>query len=200
MHDRTLQGDNIAYDQWAASYDDDVNSWQYKGPEMIVQKLISLSKAHQINLNAKTKILDAGCGTGLVAEKLRSNTLPGIIDGVDLNAEMVKVSQNKQAHGLSLYHDVAVADLLALDPNKKYDIILAGGVFLEGHCGPEHMVSMLNTLKNNGYAILTIRKTFYEANKKGFDDVFSNFKTDIELKDNYLEGAQAYLVTLKKAA
>lgn len=126
--------------------------------------------------------------------------LPGKIHGVDLNAEMVRASLEKVANGTAIYDSVEVADLLALNPAEKYDIILAAGVFLEGHCGPEHMAALLDTLNKNGYAILTIRKTFYEAQKNMFDAVFANYNTDIELKDNYLEGAEAYLVTLNKTA
>ena len=54
------------YKDWAGEYDKDLNEWGYAYPREL--KKILLSK---IRINKSAKILDAGCGTGYVAETLK---------------------------------------------------------------------------------------------------------------------------------
>ena len=60
----------------------------------------------QIKLNKKAKILDAGCGTGLVAEELNKLNYNNLI-GLDNSKEMLRLAKTKKIFKrlyLSLIH------------------------------------------------------------------------------------------------
>ena len=66
------------YDEWTVEnkYDKDMVDWKYSGP----QETVDIFKKHV--LNKDIKILDAGCGTGLVGielKKMGSKTLMELI-------------------------------------------------------------------------------------------------------------------------
>ena len=73
----------------------------------------------------KLNLLDLGCGTGLVGEKL--GRISGGMVGVDLAAQMVE-----QAAGHQVYdkiHTVNVLDAMAATPDALYDVVTACEVF-----------------------------------------------------------------------
>ncbi|SVE04903.1 uncharacterized protein METZ01_LOCUS457757, partial [marine metagenome] len=53
------------YRSWAKEYDNDLKEWGYTYPKQL-KKII-----YKIKIGRKSKILDAGCGTGLVAQTLK---------------------------------------------------------------------------------------------------------------------------------
>ena len=57
---------NKHYKNWADEYDSSMKEWGYAYPSKLKKILKS-----KIKLNKNIKILDAGCGTGYVAEALK---------------------------------------------------------------------------------------------------------------------------------
>jgi predicted TPR repeat methyltransferase len=51
------------YDDWASDYDKSLADWRYDAPD----KIASIVRA---NLTQESRILDAGCGTGLCGKAL----------------------------------------------------------------------------------------------------------------------------------
>ena len=73
------------YADWAQKYNQDVNSAEYSGP-VIAAKLLNQHLSEK-----KARILDAGCGTGLVGVELQR--LDYIhVDGFDLSLEMAELA------------------------------------------------------------------------------------------------------------
>lgn len=76
------------YNQWAASYDDDLAGQNYRTPERVAQALLRyLSDLH-------APILDFACGTGLSGQALRAVGYT-CIDGVDLSEKMLSMALKK---------------------------------------------------------------------------------------------------------
>ena len=75
------------YDKWTKEnkYDKDMFEWKYSGP----QETINLFKKY--NTKKDIKILDAGCGTGLVGLELKKNGFTNI-DGVDFSQKILTLA------------------------------------------------------------------------------------------------------------
>ena len=133
---------------------------------------------HLYNNLYYVKMLDFGCGTGLVGKEflnlvnkyaqndLKKNNfiLKYSLDGIDISENMI-AKNNKKENG---YNDLYCINLLDskifesfLKKNNNYDIIVCCGVFLEGHVSPTIIESIFTKLlKKNGVIIFTIRNTF----------------------------------------
>jgi len=95
-------------------------------------------------------IFDLGCGTGLVAEKLKFRS--SHLVGVDLSHKMIRLAQRKE-----IYDEVFVGSIeekLALY-RDEFDLIVAGDVFV--YYGDLATVFTLchQAMKNNGHFIFT---------------------------------------------
>ena len=156
------------YDQWAADgYDKTVAS-----NSIAVHNLVS----HFLSLvdsttNTPLRLLDAGCGTGRVAEVCRaqapaSNIEIGQIDGIDYSPGMMDIARSKK----ELYSLLDVVDLTKPFPktylDNTYDAMLCSGVFLQGHVGPEAIPELSRVVKPNGMLCFTVRPTFFEETKE----------------------------------
>lgn len=121
------------YGTWASSYDESFGKgWGYIAP----REIAGILKAEF----AGGVILDAGAGTGLVAEHLQSLT----IDAFDITPEMLLVAESKK-----LYRNLILGDLtkpLQL-PDAEYDAVISCGTFTHGHVGPECLPELLRVTK-----------------------------------------------------
>ena len=153
------------YKKWAENFDDDMLEWDYQAPEIASKLLDSY-------LNDKNaKILDAGCGTGLVGQILKKLGHQNI-DGIDFSQAMLDKIPN------NLYKTLKKFDL-----NKKininmltYDSIICVGTFTYGHVRPHALSELIRITKVNGYICFTVNEGVYE--KYGFD------KEILELENN----------------
>ena len=152
------------YKKWASDYDHDVVELAgYVGHLITSSLLISKLK------NKKAKILDAGCGTGLVGEILFENNYKNI-EGVDFSQEMLDEAIQKQ-----VYQSLRLVDLTKnLDyEDNLFDAIVCAGTFTCGHVGPKALLEMLRITKKAGYICFTVRKQEWEASpyKEIIDDL-----------------------------
>ena len=146
------------YDKWTKEnkYDKDMFEWKYSGP----QETINLFKKY--NTKKDVKILDAGCGTGLVGLELKKNGFTNI-DGVDFSQKM-----------LDLVPDQIYNNLFKMDLNQKikikddsYDGITCVGTFTYGHVNPPVLSEMIRICKKKSYISFTINLGIYK--EYGFD-------------------------------
>ena len=109
--------------------------------------------------NTKAKILDAGCGTGLVGNILYNKSYKNIV-GVDFSQEMLDRAFKK-----NIYQSLNLCDLTQkLDfKNNSFDAIVCAGTFTCGHVGPEALFEMVRITKKEGYISFTVRKQEWEA-------------------------------------
>ena len=142
------------YKNWAVNYESDViNLAGYVG-HLITSDLL-LSYLDDI----EAKVLDAGCGTGLVGEILFKNNFCNI-EGVDFSQEMLDIANQK-----NIYQSLKLVDLTKkLEyENDSFEAIICAGTFTCGHVGPETLREMVRVTKKGGYICFTVRKQEWEA-------------------------------------
>ena len=106
------------YDEWAESYDDDLDAWSYQAPGVVAQTVVSREP------NARS-VLDVGCGTGLVGKALRALGCTARIVGLDISRTSLRV-----AHQTGAYDQLESADLqqpLDIEDNGV-DVLVCVGV------------------------------------------------------------------------
>ncbi len=154
LHAADLDELEVIYKNWASDYEHDViHLAGYVGHLITTDLLLNYLK------NKKARVLDAGCGTGLVGEILHKNSFNNI-EGVDFSEEMLSVANQKK-----IYQSLRLVDLTKkLDyEDNSFDAIVCAGTFTCGHVGPEALKEMLRITKKAGYICFTVRKQEWEA-------------------------------------
>lgn len=146
------------YDEWAGSYDADLNDQKYVSPRRTVEAI----EANVRDSSKKHTILDAGCGTGLVGDCLAQSQLGKhmVLDGIDLSPGMLAIAQKK-----GIYRKLEAVDLskkIAL-PDASYDIIACVGTLTKGHVGPAVLRDFVRLLVHDGLIAATIHGEVWEV-------------------------------------
>ncbi len=152
------------YSEWAKEYDRElVGDCNYIAPQQAVKVLSQF-----VPQNAR--ILDAGCGTGLVGEVLHQNGYSNL-EGMDISAEML--AQARQKNVYTLLHQKVMGEPLDF-PSDSFDAITIVGVFTYGHAPSSSFDELIRICKPKGYVIFTMRMDFYEQSD------FSQKLTELE--------------------
>ena len=122
-------------------------------------------------LNKNFKILDAGCGTGLVGIELNKFGYSNI-EGIDFSQDMLNLVPR------GIYKKIKKIDLnktLKFKDNT-YDIVTCVGTFTYGHVKPHALDELIRIIKSKGLICFTINEGIYK--EYGFDNKIK------ELSDN----------------
>jgi len=146
------------YDEWGIKnkYDQDMVDWNYTGPK----ETVNVFKKYALNKNIK--ILDAGCGTGLVGVELKKYNYLNI-DGADLSKKLLDLVPK------GYYKKLIQTDLnkpINADDNT-YGGILCVGTFTYGHVKPHALDEFIRIAANKSLICFTINEGIYE--EYGFD-------------------------------
>ncbi len=79
------------FDRWASTYDDDLVARGYRAPWIAADALA------QLLCDRDRPILDAGCGTGLVGERLSRRGFTALV-GLDVSLDSLAVAQQKACY------------------------------------------------------------------------------------------------------
>jgi len=155
------------YKDWSDNnkYNKDMIEWNYTAPKETVNVL----KKYVLNKNFK--ILDAGCGTGLVGIELKKFGYLHV-EGIDFSQDMLDLAPE------GIYKNLQKADLnLNLKfKDDTYDSIVCVGTFTYGHVKAHALDELIRITKNKGFICFTINEGIYK--EYGFD------KKIKELTDN----------------
>ena len=146
------------YQDWTDNnkYNKDMVDWNYTAP----QETVSVLKKYALDKNYK--ILDAGCGTGLVGIELQKYGYSNI-EGIDFSQSMLDlIPQN-------IYKKIEKIDLNKplKFKNNIYDVVMCVGTFTYGHVKPHALNEIIRITKNKGLICFTINEGIYE--EYGFD-------------------------------
>ena len=146
------------YQDWTDNnkYNKDMVDWNYTAP----QETVSVLRKYALKKNSR--ILDAGCGTGLVGIELKKYGYSNI-EGVDFSQSMLDlVPQN-------IYQKIEKIDLNKplKFKNNIYDVVMCVGTFTYGHVKPHALDEIIRITKNKGLICFTINEGIYE--EYGFD-------------------------------
>ena len=155
----------VVYDQWAAKYDhdNDATLGTISQPKT-VEILTAVIKIH-------AKILDAGCGTGLVGAELAKRGYHAF-DGIDLSAGMLRYAK---ARGYTNLFQYSLSEPLPI-PDDAYDAIISAGLFTHGHVKANAIRELIRVTKSGGYLCFTINEGIYYS--QGFDKEIQSITDD----------------------
>ena len=146
-----------SYAKVAGSYEEYQKSVHWSGPRSVSDKWQALHADvinSQTSASEKHRVLDAGCGTGFIAEIFFSLVSPNLVElyGGDLSTDMLAKARAK-----NLYTELQIVNLKETLPYEAgfFDSIVSAGVFTPGHCGAECLPNLMQVLKRGGYLILT---------------------------------------------
>ena len=176
------------YRDWAKKYDYDND-----------HVLGTVSQPKSVNLlstrlkDKTAKIIDVGCGTGLVGEKLKAKDFI-YFDGVDISKDMLSIAKSRGYRNLflgSLNKQLPILD-------DAYDAAMCIGVFTHGHVSSDGFNELCRIVKPGGYVCFTINEGVFE--EYGFKEMIAEFQLNkawevISLyKDDYmtLENVKGY--------
>jgi len=138
-----------------------------------------------------SKVLDAGCGTGLAGAELASRGFM-LIDGIDVSPDMLKV-----ARGKNVYRRLAEADMTAplTLQDDAYDAAVCVGVFTNGHVGPDAIDELARVVRPGGTIVATVHENVWSRDgypdhldamqKSGSVEVLSTAVAPYHLKEDY---------------
>ena len=178
------------YDNWTneSQYNQDMVDWQYTAP----QHSVNLFKQHAPNKGMR--ILDAGCGSGLVGMELKKEGFMNL-RGVDFSQSMLDLVPDE------IYNSIELIDLnkpLYFKDNH-FDAIMCVGTFTYGHVKAHTLNEFIRITKNNGLICFTVNEGIYseyEFDKKIEELSINNLWKIIKLaKSPYIENkdVQAWL-------
>lgn len=157
------------YGEWAKEYDRElVEEGNYIAPQQGGNLLSQL-------VSQDARILDAGCGTGLVGEVLYRNGYSNL-DGMDISAEMLEQARQKNVY--NLLHQKVMGEPLDF-ASQSFDAIISVGVFTYGHAPSSSFDELIRISKSQGYIIFTMRMDFYEQSD------FKQKMTELEEEDKW---------------
>ena len=143
-----------AYKDWAGDYDaDTVGAFGY------VAHIASAEALAGVLEDTSARILDAGCGTGLVGEELAKKGYVHM-DALDFSREMLDEAARKNIYEQHMHADLSQP--LAMEDNQ-YDAVVCTGTFTYGHVKASAFDELVRITRPGGIICFTIREGAYEA-------------------------------------
>jgi len=152
------------YRDWAETYDDDVASHGYGLPSMMVRTVESALTARDPeaqHLDRSIRVVDAGCGTGLVGAALCDAGFDDL-HGVDLSEEMIQHAARRGVYS-SLMGAVDLSNRVPDELRGSADLVTAGGVFTVGHAPPSALETMASIARPLGVLVVSTREAYLES-------------------------------------
>ena len=161
-NDEDLQ---FVYKEWAAAYDHDNDNLLGT-----VSQPLSVQIFQEYIKDKTLRIIDVGCGTGLVGVELEKGGFSNF-DGIDISQEMIDIAKQR---GYSKLFIGSLNDSLPCE-NNEYDAALCVGVFTHGHVGSDRLDELVRIVKPGGIICFTVNEGVYDS--YGFGSIIKNLES-----------------------
>ena len=161
-NDEDLQ---VVYKEWATAYDHDNDNLLGT-----VSQPLSVQIFQEYIKDKSLRIIDVGCGTGLVGVELEKGGFSNF-DGIDISQEMIDIAKQRG------YAQLFIGSLNVSLPceNNEYDAALCVGVFTHGHVGSNRLDELVRIVKPGGIVCFTVNEGVYDS--YGFDSKIKNLES-----------------------
>ncbi|XP_028409812.1 methyltransferase-like protein 27 isoform X2 [Dendronephthya gigantea] len=168
-----------------------VEDYGYQGPVVAVELLSQ--KLKEFGYSNDARIVDLGCGTGLVGEQLWKNGYKNI-DGVDLTPELLELAKAKEIYGSLKQGKMGSPQCkeLGLEENR-YDAAICVGVFSVKHVPSKGFDDLLYVVKPGGLACCSMREQALNDPKSTYQEKMEQFCKDGKWKLIVKHHEPAYL-------
>ena len=149
---RTPDDSRRLYAKWASTYEQSfVKAHGYAYHEHVARIFAAADRP-------VGRVLDVGCGTGVVGVALRRNGV-GEIDGVDISPEMLAEAARKD-----VYRELIVADLtVGLEiASDTYAGVTSAGTFTHGHLGPDSLEELIRVSRSGARCAIGVNVAHFE--------------------------------------
>ena len=141
------------YADWSETYDQTMlDGLAYRSPQQIA-KLAAVTEPRR-----DVRVLDIGCGTGLLANSLRAEGF-NRVDGLDYSAPMLAVAQREGRIDEAFLRDLNKGLQMG---TKCYDLLVSTGTFTHGHVGAGCLPELLALLVHGGHLICTVHRDVWD--------------------------------------
>ncbi len=161
-NDEDLQ---VVYKEWAPAYDHDNDNLLGT-----VSQPLSVQIFQEYIKDKSLRIIDVGCGTGLVGVALEKGGFSNF-DGIDISQEMIDIAKQR---GYSKLFIGSLNDSLPCE-NNEYDAALCVGVFTHGHVSSDRLDELIRIVKPGGIICFTVNEGVYDS--YGFDSKIKNLES-----------------------
>lgn len=159
---KTPEQSRAIYNDWARSYDADNLARGFRLPGL------GAAMFARFMGTSEGPVLDAACGTGLVAESLRTLGY-GPITGCDLSPGMLAAAQTT-GH----YADLVEAEMGSGLPfaDDSFAGFICVGAFGPGHAPPESLIHLTRVTRPGGIGVFNLLEATWKA--QGFQSVLES--------------------------
>ena len=140
------------YDDMADHYDDTLAAWQYRAPEDACELLT-------LHLAEGARVLDVGCGTGLMGLALMRRGAFHV-DGIDISDASLRHAEARGCYARLIRHDLQALPLPVRD--DSYDAAAAVGVMSYIADAPALMRDLCRAVRPGGLITFTQRTDFWQ--------------------------------------
>jgi predicted TPR repeat methyltransferase len=141
------------YDAWAVDYEAHMSNVGYAHPAMVAAMLSRHLPP------GDSPILDAGAGTGIMAELLVAMRYSHVV-GVDASAKMLALAADKNRYR-ELRQMVLGRHLDFAD--DRFTAVVSAGVFTEGHAPLSGLDELVRVTRAGGYVVFSIARAYLEG-------------------------------------
>ena len=152
------------YDEWSKDYDQ--HKWASGNPGVA----IAAGMIGRYERDFDARILDAGCGTGNVGLVLHQIGYRNL-EALDPSTGMLEMARLKNIY--RIHHPLFLDQDIDL-PANGFDVVVASGVFTEGHAPPAALDGMLKLTRPGGIIVFSLSE--YAARELGFDERISRLE------------------------
>jgi predicted TPR repeat methyltransferase len=140
------------YDEMADHYDDTLAAWQYRAPKDACDLLTP-------HLADGARILDVGCGTGLMGRALLGRGAFRV-DGIDISDASLRLAERRCCYARLIRHDLQALPLPV--ERDSYDAAAAVGVMSYIADAPALMRDLCRAVRPGGLITFTQRTDFWQ--------------------------------------